>query len=1809
MSDFNLLKKAEKLYGQSDHYYMIERSCRRAITNLKHIRPQSRLDRMTALIYELLSENGCPDYDILRDALISTDDPPLENTELCAINDIIAVTVLRMLTSGRLSLEDSLETLRFLDSYDFEKLYGEVSPIEKILRTDDIYNRCDESTKRLYRINIERYARKHGLSEYTAATLMAHDAAKPEEHRTARMLYFPVLAFITAFLWTALLLILGGSIPLSLLLLLPVYGLSKQLTDLIMGRNTPADPLPRIELDKVPGDAPTLVVITSLLMSKRNDDALFDRLEQYMLANESENLSFGILGDLKDSTSETHEADTEIIENAQNRINSLNEKYGGRFSLFIRRRVYSESEERYMGWERKRGAVIELCRLIFGKDTTFDTVIEGKLPVSKVKYVITLDADTELYPGAVLEMLGTMLHPVNRPIIRNGMVISGHAVMQPRMETSLESAAQTPFSALMNGSGGSELYASAAFDLYQTVFGEGNFCGKGIFDAAAFIRCIDGVYPESSVLSHDLLEGLRLRAAYLSDIILTDSTPAKPLSWFMRQHRWIRGDVQALAFSSPTHKNAAGKEIENPIGGIGRFKLLDNLFRALIPVSSFAALTVSLIYGKTAACITLAAIAVMLLIPHIIPLCFTEDRLRRRFVSYVLSDIENSALRFLYELSALAYSAYISADAVIRAVWRMKVSRKKMLQWVTAAEGESGSANNELVIHLKKQWFSLAAGLFYLLFAASIPHKLLGALWLIVPFACILLSLKRRPKRQTLDDAGREKFAAYAADMWGYYSVNVKAADNHLPPDNVQKSPAGSVAHRTSPTNIGLYLLSAMAACDFGIISRDELHKRLSATLQTLTELPKWHGLLYNWYDTQKAEPLGSFVSTVDSGNFVTSLAALVSGLYEYGEKDERFNLLAAGYDELIINSDFRPLYNERRKLFYIGCDPENGGCGDNLYDIYMSEARTLSYFAVASGMVGRRHFASLARIYTSSDGYLGLMSWTGTMFEYFMPALLLPVYENSLSWEALNFTLRMQKKYGTGELWGRSESGYYMFDNDMNYQYKAFGVQKLGFKRGLDRENVLAPYAVFLAALIEPQKALENLAHFEKYGMYGRYGFYEAIDFTPSRVGQGNAVIRSYMAHHVGMSMVASANVCCDNIFVRRFMSYKRMSAYSSLLKERIHTNAAIYRASSKKAVLPRSNSRTVQSISEPETRCPAKNMPTHAAMLSNGYARGIALSDGSMTLLAGRASLTYPNPSSTLKAMTLRFSADGKIYHMGSGSFSYTQESVTYTVSDDKLKAEAKLTLHGERSLWCLTLDVNGDFSEICPLLVFEPVLYRPIDYLAHPAFAGLSVDSEYVRDENILLYSCRPRINGDNERWMAVTLEGSGFEFETRRDNALPALYGEADIDRLLTASFSRADGACIYPFGALKRTSSTLSGKYKCRFFISFGRSRADTLDNIRFIRRQKLRDVSAYMIPTLAKLTANQLASAKFNRHEVRLAELILSRIYGSCTAEKQAPSESSVADLWKYGISGDLPMICAELPKNDFAEGVVTSLLKVFRYLSMRGLRCDLIFIGAEKEHYGQERKNRLSTLIDENDCTFLCGKRGGIHTVSDLSSIELFQALAAVYVRAGIAADIESLYSRYMSLEIPHKAPIQTIPEYRHDDGSGGFGDKRYRLIKSPGMPPWSFVYSSPQFGTIVTQNTLGFTWHSNARQRRITPWENDPYPPLDSPNIGERLIMTSGNEAYDLCAVSDTVDFTYGYAEWTGRAGGVGFTVRAGIDEKLNVKLIYAELDADCNLEFKLRPCMGDSPVKDNMYNFETVGDTVFFSNRFKGEFTDST
>ncbi len=1082
-------------------------------------------------------------------------------------------------------LQQLLSFLLLIETYDFENAFR-YSPTEQLLLCDpeSAYACMDTRTKAVYRRRVIKLSTRKHMSEYafTEKCLQAArsaDAGEKAHHigaylypapsRTNRYLYFGWLFSLTA----ALTVYLCSHSLWALVLIVPLWESVKMLSDRVLSLFLPAFPLPRLAPSARKASDGILVVITALMTGGRDDERLFDRLEEAYLSNAAPNTYFAILGDYTDSERADSPTDTAVLSAAVERIEALNRKYESVFSLFIRPRTYSMTQGVFMGYERKRGAVGQLVSFLCGKDNAFishDVSMTSEC-AERIRFVLTLDSDTNLPLNAVHELAGILLHPLNRAHVDKigHRITEGYGMLQPRMGSELEAARKTPFARLFCGSGGTELYAFAGFDLYQTLFGRGNFCGKGMFDKTSFYEtlCTEGAcFPEEQVLSHDILEGERLRCACVTDISFTDSFPRNELSYFRRHHRWVRGDVQNLYF-------AFAGEKKTHLDSLSRFKLIDNVLRECVPIFSFVVLIIAAFLPSP----TAEIFTVFALLYELLPVLFDFCRLigvwgfqcaaRRFFSKGVTAGIWQSFLRFLFSVSMLAQNAWVTSDAAVRSLWRMCVSRRGLLEWVTAAQSDKAS-DKDMLSYVQRNLFGAFVGCFVFIFSRNGFSRLLGLAWFFFPMIAYYTARSQKEKRIVPSEKQRRVLTEYARAHWLMFESTVTYEDHALPPDNIQFVPQKRMAHRTSPTNIGLYLASTLAARDFGFIDSETLCNRLTDTLTTVETLPKWKGHLYNWYDTttlQVLEP--KCVSGVDSGNLLACLIVTAEGVKKYvNETPELLSLVARMY-ALVDKTEFLPLYDRSRKLFSVGVSIDSDGNATPsraCYDMLMSEARTLSYIGVALRKLPKEHYASLSRPLIKNGDRLGVCSWSGTAFEYFMPPLFQPLYRGSLLYEALRFAFWGQRKSAVptsvGSVWGISESAYHAFDENESYRYRAFGCEHLGIRDDREKNAVISPYSSFLSMCMNITLPLANLKKLKELGMYGPFGFYEAIDFSPARCEREGEIVKSYMAHHVGMSILACANACFDGIMTERFFENRAMKSARELLEEKIPVDAVLH-------------------------------------------------------------------------------------------------------------------------------------------------------------------------------------------------------------------------------------------------------------------------------------------------------------------------------------------------------------------------------------------------------------------------------------------------------------------------------------------------------------------------------------------------------------------------------------------------------------------------------------------------------------------------
>lgn len=1611
---------------------------------------------------------------------------------------------------GRI-MENLFRILRLLSTTDFTLLLETASGVEAVLKRDPagVYPNMDDDTRRRYRQAVCRLAREHAMDEQAVAehilslSLQAAGNARhvgwyifrePMGRRTKMStgvgylsaIVLPTLA-VSLFLGFTL-----HRVAATLLLLLPVSDIIKNSIDFLTVHAVPPRYVHRLKLeDGIPPEGRTLCVIASLLADESSGPKLAALLERYRLANRDSgsNLLFGILADLPDSTTPMGTKSREIVEKAGQAIDGLNRKYGGGFFLFFRPPVFHIPDEKYMGWERKRGALLELVRLLKGRRTGLRVESGEKPQLRQVRYVITLDSDTALNVGAAREMVGAMLHPLNRPVLdcRKGIVQSGYGLLQPRIAVELEAANRSQFSRIFAGQGGVDPYGSASSDVYHDLFDQGNYTGKGIFDVDAFFTCLDRRFPQNTILSHDLLEGCYLHAGLIGDVELTDGYPYKVTSYFTRLHRWVRGDWQLLPWLFWNVRNEAGAKVENPLNTVSKWKIFDNLRRSLSPASTLLALLLGMcfsggVFAVAATAATLSAASNLLLSGAELAFRGGKD-LHSRYHSTIIAGFGGVILQMLVQLLFLPYQAWVCASAAAIALWRQWVTHRGLLDWVTASDAEQ-KTGSDLQTSFRKLWPAALIGLFAIVFARFPAGGAVGIVWLLSPVFAWAMS---RPVTQLRSVAeGDKAFLLHeGAQIWRFFADFLRPEDHWLPPDNWQAQPNPTLARRTSPTNIGLAMLSALSAADLDYCSRESATGLITHMLDTIESLPKWKGHLYNWYDTATAKPLyPRYISTVDSGNLCGCLIALREGLYEWN-----LDKLARRAEALSSAMDFTVLFDEKRKLFYIGYDMETESFTKGWYDLMASEARQTSYIAVARGEVTPRHWRRLGRTLVASNDYYGMASWTGTMFEYFMPHLLLPVYQNSLIYESLAFCVTVQKKRTTkqGVPWGISESSFYALDAGLNYQYKAHGVQKLGLKRDLDSELVVSPYSSFLALILAPRSAVHNLRRLRELGMEGKYGFFEAVDFTASRLTGTEKFqqVRSFMAHHLGMSLVAIDNALKDNIMQKRFMRDCSMSAYRELLQEKVPVGAEILKSPSRE--IPEKPGRSNLSAFQRTGTWSRGEKPANH-LVSNGAYTVQCASDGSSRSRMGATWLTKNQfvtlSSADADTLSYRFSSSAAWVGGGSGL------TLTHTLQVPEGE-------NGE--LRVLTLKNQGNIG-ISDELVFylEPVLARERDYEAHPVFSKLFLESAFTGDG--VVFTRRARRFTEGTPSMAVLWDTPQVFFDTSREEAL-GRGGLRALRQALKKTAQSTVGAVLDPC-LLARIPVTLTpGESRTfRFSIAASDSGEDAIHAASCLLNQAKERENRRLDRLIARSEmSGELALETF----VLLDHLVEKYQYGKPFEPKE---------LWPYGISGDLPVVAVE-----GSEGL-SDWSRIHQLLTRCGYPFDLVFLLEEGGDYRRPVRNALLGELRLYKWDHQLDARGGIHLVDRPAP-----------VLSALTSDSLTTESAAAEPELPYLlepgVPIWELA-----------GDGSFRFTTGPRLPPvgWSQMLCNESFGWFTDETGCGHLWLGNARENPLTLWQNDPLAIGGS----ERFYLKSGKSVRSLFADADglrcEVTYAPGFAKW---------------------------------------------------------------------------
>ncbi len=1903
--------------------------------------------------------------------------------------------------ANQVSVGNVITSMRLLSSIDWAEFVESTSIVERVLREDPArtHEKQDFATRNRYRTVVEKIAKRTRVSEVEVAQRAcqyAREAHRRDPQDTTRshigyylidqgrarleaefkywpdprelvyrgaitfpnFIYLGTIALITGMILWFLLSYAHSQgagtaemVIIALLLIIPASDFAVSATNRDLTFLMKPQVLPKLEFkDGINRDCRTMVIMPTMLTSVENVRELLDHLEIHYLANQEENLHFALLTDFADAPEEHMPNDEELVEQALGGIRELNERYNDgrqdRFYIFHRRRLWNEGEGCWMGWERKRGKLEEFNRLLRGAtDTSYVARVGDESILDEVRYVITLDADTQLPRDVAKRLVATIAHPLNRAKFNEqaGRVVRGYGIIQPRVSITLPSAGRSLFTRIFSGNTGVDPYTTAVSDVYQDLFFEGNYVGKGIYDVDAFEAALGSRIAENTVLSHDLLEGLFVRTALATDTELFDDYPSNYHAYAARQHRWVRGDWQIIGW------------LMARLPLISRWKIFDNLRRSLVApwmllmfVAAWTILPGSPVWWTLLGLLILA----FPIYSHI----GNALILHPRGVAWTshLVNVGNDALSNTYQvgltIAFLPHQAYLMVDAIIRTLARMWMTKKRRLEWMTAAQAE-----RKLDLGLKSFWVRMrpaviiSSVIFVIIIFGFREHLPLAApfltVWLLSPVIAYWIS-QPLPKRQIVLSVGeRMDLRRIARKTWRFFETFVVPEDHYLPPDNYQEDPNAVIAHRTSPTNISTYLLSTLSAHDLGYLDSSQLVERLGQTFESLEQLDRYRGHFYNWYDTETLRPLmPTYVSTVDSGNLAGHLLALKQGCLEVtarpiitssalegigdallslkqelarlkaARKDldaplfkrlelqitafreklqphpsslqschawmklldelaarateleqgvrglnksgamvdsaevhywseavlrtvqghlqylesvtpwammidlksqisdlnsqsgvpslaelpeichealprlsgsplagalrrsasaaaslvERLQRIAERAQQLSEEMDFSFLYDDRRQLFAIGYSVVEGRRDNSYYDLLASEARLASFIAIARDQVPQQHWFRLQRVLTTTSGGRALLSWTATMFEYLMPLLVMRTYENTLLDQTYKSVVERQIEYGAqhGVPWGISESAYNARDLKLNYQYQAFGVPGLGLKRGLSDDLVIAPYATFLAMMVRPNEGFKNLKQLEAAGLEGSYGYYEAIDYTTSRLPErtsnpigdsalslvmnrnkhspgSGVVVRTYMAHHQGMSLVALDNLLKGFSMQTRFHLEPLVQSAELLLQERIPREVPVAHPHAEEV----SAGHNIRLVTPPVTRrltTPFTPAPLAHVMSNGNYTVMVTNAGGGFSRWKGMAVTRWREDSTRDSWGTFCYVRDTRSGQFWSTGFQPTmRQPKSYLVTfctdkaefhrlDDGIETHTEIGVSPEDDAEVRRITItnrSGRTRELEITSYSEIVLAAPAADSAHPVFSNLFIQSQYIPEEAALLFTRRPRASDEQPPWAVHALAAQGrelgkVEYETDRARFLGRGRTPGSPSMMVDAQpLSGTVGAVLDPIACLRQHLRLKPGETaRVAFTTAVARTNEAAL-----ALADKYHDLRAVTRALALAWTHSQVELRHLNisAEEAHLFQRLASHalyVDGSLRAPAEILQRNTKQQpgLWAYGISGDLPVILVRISEIEEAE-IVRQLLRAHEYWRLKGLPIDLVILNEHPSSYAQGLQEYLLNLIRTSPAQAMMDKPGGVFLRrADLMPEEDRHLLLSVAraVLAGSRGTLSQQLNRRglevqqpvtnnvnSQSQVPNNPPYvdpalkSQISNLKFFNGLGGFtSDSREYVIILDGNKttpaPWVNVVANPHFGFVATESGGGFTWSENSRENRLTPWSNDP-------------------------------------------------------------------------------------------------------------------
>lgn len=1725
-------------------------------------------------------------------------------------------------STGGVSMGNIIRALKAIDDVDWTSWFESVSHVDFMLRENSDFANIDFSSRNAYRVVIEKISRGAPLTELEVthkAIEMAQNGHETSKKNTDISVAWHLIGngrptfekacgykvpFSTKFMrayknmkiWniaipvsilTVMILAIiysilrfsglsqGMALCFTALAVFPTMDTAFALFSTLIAWIVPPSRLIGYEYkDGIPEEAKTLVVVPTLITSRDSIDEQIRNLEVHYLSNPQGAVSFALVTDWSDAQVEETQDDLNLQAYAQKSINELNLHYRHDqqplFFLLHRRRLFNKSENCWMGWERKRGKLHELNMLLRGDQDTSFYPVDPRLPMD-FRFVMTLDSDTRLTPQAVTKLVGKLNHPLNRAVIdkKTQRVIEGYGILQPRVTPSLTTGDDASFlQRVFSVNRGIDPYVFAVSDTYQDLLNEGTFTGKGLYDIDAFELALKGRVKENTVLSHDLLEGGYARAALVSDVEVVEDYPTSYNVDVARHHRWIRGDWQLLPYLLQ----------RNNISLITRWKMQDNLRRSITPllwviasVAGWCALPMGIAFWWQVYLILGMFTAPTLgVLRNIMPI--SMDNSIQGHIQAVLTNIATSTADVVLRTSFIANSSYFMVDAIVRTLYRMTISHQHLLEWKTS--DATKSTPNTQKYYLMTMWPASLIGLACIILPIFFHNPAVfialpfGLAWFLSPVIAFVVS-RSAATQDSLDVRSSDKgdLRRIARRTWLYYETFANEDNNFLPPDNYQEAPTPTVAQRTSPTNIGVYLLSIIAARDFGWISFTDTIKNIERTLTSVEKMEKFRGHIYNWYETHNLQPLmPAYISTVDSGNFAGHLVTLSSALKEWAEApsvylqgdleglldvndileeilqeipndrrvlrplrrsieerianfrrgvraiiDEpelvnfrtlnltqsakdierltrefdseinstqsnqvlawskrlietchahnhdatidhdmealrtKLNSLAVLARQMAFDMKFDFLERPERRLLSIGYRVQENQLDEGCYDLLASEARLSSLFAIAKGDVKVEHWFRLGRMLVPVGWKGALLSWSGSMFEYLMPPLVMREPLGSLLDQTNRLVVRRQIKYAhkLGLPWGISEAAFNARDPQMNYQYSNFGVPSLGLQRGLSRNAVIAPYASLLAAQYMPAEAVSNLKRLRDMGALGEYGYHDSIDFTPARVREGEsyAIIKNYYAHHHGMSILAVNNVIFDGRMRTRFHRDPVIEAAELLLQEKAPREIPMVHAKTNNPM--RNDSGGFEDAPMRIIKSPL-NKPRATILLSNGSYSTMLTANGSGYSRWNHYAITRFLPDNAEDQQgTFFFLRDTKTGRWWSATGEptriaeeeaisvFTDEKAEYQKSVDGIKStvECIVATEGDGEGRRIELINTTSQDRILEITSYGELVLNTTDAdSAHPVFSRMFVETE-IADSGATIYATRRKRapNDPNIHVVHFVTDASGAIREAEAETDRRAFIGRgrslrrpAAFDK--DARFQGNQGCVMDPIASIRCRIRVPAHKKVDLIFWTFAADTKEKLEmQVEHYRQPNVFQREFSMAWTRSQVSLYQIGSRPKDAidYQKYATSLIYPERLWRLPPEALAENLGKQSDLWPMSISGDYPIFLLRLDNEDDIS-VLQGLLKAHEYWRICGLTVDLVVLNERSFSYAQDTQRAIDWICEGyRNRNFAADGRQHIFTVRrDQVSEQSFNTLL-VSARIVLHAQNGSLAEQLKRMEI----------------------------------------------------------------------------------------------------------------------------------------------------------------------------------------------